>query len=505
MPIILNDKFKYNSATQIGLKSSSVTSIIGNTAGVTIIGGTATTADLSFQTTSGVGTTGADMHFLVGNAGATEAMTILNNGNVGIGTTGPGAKLSFATGTTAADGIDFGGDTNLYRLSANILQSDDQFRAGNLYTEGTFYTNTWTGTSTDHDITAKIRDNKKFYINNNENGTIVTVDESNGNVGIGTTGPSQMLHLESSTASKPILHLKNTNADANSAGITFRKDSASPADNDYLGYIAFYGNDSGGNNHQMAIIQVTEDDVTNGTEDATMSFGTIVAGAGGGPTTNMVIKDGNVGIGDATPTYKLDVNGTGRFTGALTLDSTLSAGGIINTNNNWISGDGGAEGISIDNNGNVGIGTTAPTNLLSLGGESARIFWMERELTADTAGNTLTITAGGATSGATDKAGGALILQGGLSTGSAESGVTIQGCVAGAAGTADRTQTTAIQVLGNKLGFWAATPVVQSTGWAISNKTADKVLDCNVTTIDELADLVGTIVDTLKDYGLFAA
>ena len=37
-----------------------------------IIGGTATTSDLSLKTTSGVGATGADMHFLVGNNGATE-------------------------------------------------------------------------------------------------------------------------------------------------------------------------------------------------------------------------------------------------------------------------------------------------------------------------------------------------------------------------------------------------------------------------------------------------
>jgi len=58
-----------------------------------IIGGTATTADLYLQTTSGVGTTGADMHFLVGNNGGTEAMTILNSGYVGVGTTGPSSKL----------------------------------------------------------------------------------------------------------------------------------------------------------------------------------------------------------------------------------------------------------------------------------------------------------------------------------------------------------------------------------------------------------------------------
>jgi len=58
-----------------------------------IIGGTSTTADLTLQTTTGVGTTGADMHFLVGNNGATEAITILNSGNVGIGTTNPVDKL----------------------------------------------------------------------------------------------------------------------------------------------------------------------------------------------------------------------------------------------------------------------------------------------------------------------------------------------------------------------------------------------------------------------------
>jgi len=58
-----------------------------------LIGGTSTTADLTLQTTSGVGTTGADMHFLVGNNGATEAITILNTGNVGIGITAPTAKL----------------------------------------------------------------------------------------------------------------------------------------------------------------------------------------------------------------------------------------------------------------------------------------------------------------------------------------------------------------------------------------------------------------------------
>lgn len=53
-----------------------------------------------------------------------------------------------------------------------------------------------------------------------------------------------------------------------------------------------------------------------------------------------------------------------------------------------------------------------------------------------------------------------------------------------------------------KLGFWNASPVVQSTGWIISNKTADKVLNCDSTSLDELADVLGTLIDDLKSYGL---
>lgn len=109
-----------------------------------IIGGTTTTSDLTLQTTSGVGTTGADMHFLVGNNGATEAVTVLNNGNVGIGTTtGINSKLTFAAATTAAGGILFGTDTNLYRSAADTLKTDDSLIVtGNTTTSGDVVLNT---------------------------------------------------------------------------------------------------------------------------------------------------------------------------------------------------------------------------------------------------------------------------------------------------------------------------------------------------------------------------
>jgi len=243
--------------------------LAGRTSGQTIIGGTTTTADLTLQTTSGVGATGADMHFLVGNNGATEAVTILNNGNVGIGTTGPVAKLELKASAATGDLL-------------------------------------------------KIRDSSGV--------DIITFDNNNG-----TTSPE--LYMQTSGGVKVLL---------NTAG------------------------------------------------------------------------------------------------------------------NSYLTG------------GNVGIGTTAPTNLLSLGGNANRIFWMERGTVANTAGYTLTVQAGGATAGATDKNGGDLILKPGVSTGSAESGIQLYGCVAGASGTTDRTQTKAIQILGNKIGFYAATPVAQQTGVAVT-------------------------------------
>ena len=69
--------------------------------------------------------------------------------------------------------------------------------------------------------------------------------------------------------------------------------------------------------------------------------------------------------------------------------------------------------------GNIGIGVSSPTNQLSFSGQSAQIAWMERNVTAATAGQSLTIQAGGAVSGGTDLFGGNLILSSGIGTGTA--------------------------------------------------------------------------------------
>ena len=67
-----------------------------------VIGGTDTTSTLTLQTTSGVGTTNADMIFLVGNNGATEALRISNAANIGIGAASTGAKVELTNNALGA-------------------------------------------------------------------------------------------------------------------------------------------------------------------------------------------------------------------------------------------------------------------------------------------------------------------------------------------------------------------------------------------------------------------
>jgi hypothetical protein len=123
------------------------------------------------------------------------------------------------------------------------------------------------------------------------------------------------------------------------------------------------------------------------------------------------------------------------------------------------------ERLRISSAGNIGIGTTSPTNLLSLGGNVARTFWMERHTIANTAGNPLTIQAGSATAGATDKNGGSLILTSGIATGTGSAGIEFQTSTAGATGTVDRTPATTLQISG--AGQISEYANVATTGWGI--------------------------------------
>ena len=221
--------------------------LAGRAGGQIVTGGTQTTDDLTFKVTSGIGATGADMHFLVGNNGATEAMTILNSGLVGIGTTSPAYKLFVDGGSTAgvlehitttgasgyltltagsrtvrfgADslvGAQFGNtayggigflDSNtlipLVAMAGNnggVSFGTSAYRWGTIYTKDLNVSGTYGGTFVvdDNSTGAILANSPSYYIDLATNGTSRMRITNTGNVGIGTTGPSAKQHTIATT------------------------------------------------------------------------------------------------------------------------------------------------------------------------------------------------------------------------------------------------------------------------------------------------------------------
>jgi hypothetical protein len=62
--------------------------------------------------------------------------------------------------------------------------------------------------------------------------------------------------------------------------------------------------------------------------------------------------------------------------------------------------------------------------------------------------------------------------------------------------------TTRISINTTGLGFFAATPVAQPAAYTPTNVTPDRSYDANATTVDELADVLGTLIADLQAYGL---
>jgi hypothetical protein len=97
---------------------------------------------------------------------------------------------------------------------------------------------------------------------------------------------------------------------------------------------------------------------------------------------------------------------------------------------------------------NIALGTSSGSYLLTLDGQAARTIGVARDYTAATAGQSLTVQAGGAASGGTNLNGGNLVLTSGISTGTGTSAIQFQTSPGAAGSTTDNTLTTAMTITG---------------------------------------------------------
>lgn len=92
------------------MSSPALARLAGIAGGQTLIGGTGATDKLTLQATSASGTTGTNKAITVktGDAGVTEAVTVLHSGAIGIGVTNPAYPLTVGSGTYAINVSDVG-------------------------------------------------------------------------------------------------------------------------------------------------------------------------------------------------------------------------------------------------------------------------------------------------------------------------------------------------------------------------------------------------------------
>jgi hypothetical protein len=281
-----------------------------------VIGGTGTTDDLILRTTSGVGTTGSDMIFQGGNNGATEFARFLNNGNFGIGTNNPLAKLvvngtvssgdfqvCLSVNNTAANGY------SVFRIgtaaAAAVGVGIHQFNAS--YSgSGSYVANTTTisafesgGLILHANQIAPIR----FFLGGSAAGNEVGRFDTTGYLGLGTTSPQLRLHIVDTKASAGLFRAQNL---ATNGYVGFELVNSSSVQIGAFGVgnpsAAFFPN-------QMYVGTSASSDVvfmTNNTARLT------------------ILSGGNVGIG-VTPTAKLHI--VGLNTAFMTFDGDPAGGG----------------------------------------------------------------------------------------------------------------------------------------------------------------------------------
>jgi len=407
-----------------------------------IIGGTAVGSKITYKSTTGAGTAAGIAHqFIGGTDGATVAATILNTGNVGIGTTAPGAKLDVNGGEIRVKSQSSGYAFRQYRNDGpNLFNVDDEGRL-------------------DGGIRGYVQVNDNLQVNAGKwarfgGGSLTFYGSGNtAHIGHGATydGTSWTRVFDNYLSD-----FKYISASV-STSLYWESTDASTGTPNFISRIRFYVDGSGTKGGQLTI------------------------GNGDVPVANLDIK-----IQDSSTVGQI----------------IKAASSQIADLQQW-QNSAGTSLVVIDKSGNVGIGTTSPSSLLAFGGNSARVVSLERHTTADTLGSNLSLVSGGATVGATDKNGGNLLLNSGIATGTGFSSVKLQAVTAGGTGTTDRTVTTHFEVGNSKIAFYGSTPVVKATALTAIDASALNTGDATSdTVIGNMRTRINELETKLQAYGL---
>ena len=315
------------------------------------VSGTGYFGNGAFTGTSGTTTIASGQGFTIGDS---QFVLQQGSGNIGIGTTTPGGKLHIEEGNIKIKNWTAGAERQVLFESPNGTQS--YIGMGSVGSGG---------------------GSDNFFIHNNA-GYVLTATQA-GNVGIGTTTPGSLLHLSiaSSTAAYSA---------ADTSWHTLKVQSIDNSINNTVGLVFKFGNDIANSGTGIAAVKTT-----NSTDYATdLTF--ITRGDAVAASEKMrITAAGNVGIGTTTPQSKLSISGSGEQKIILTNTSFSVADtnaidfahgngeglariqsylpGSSDTDLRFYTMDAGTLNstptLTVTGNGNVGIGTTSPINLLA--------------------------------------------------------------------------------------------------------------------------------------------
>ena len=341
--LIVSRKNSGNTANEVVGLEFDVTGWSGITTGVAGIsaiqtGSNVSSAALSFQTRNS-GTIG-------------ERMRITSDGKVGIGTTNPLQKLSI-NGRVSSDlnqdyyGAWFEGNT--------ATNGDSFFAVGSWYSNSAYFEKR-TGESYAHIYNYNGGHHLVLQAGSGDSGRASTTA---GNVGIGTTTPSQRLEINPGTAADPIVQITNSYAAA------------------YRPSLRLDNQHTSGRSYRM---------FSTAAGDGVYGGGKFVIHDDDGNVGRLIIdSSGNVGIGTTSPATPLDVTKAGGGNFVATFQNTTSATpyGVwvkepSSAANGYPSfqvtdGAGTTTRFRVDSGtGKVGIGTGSPSELLDVNNGSIR-------------------------------------------------------------------------------------------------------------------------------------